>query len=81
MNSPLAKLIVGILSAMLSIAFIVLARAYSLLPFNSEGRYFDEGSGIVLHQQATIGIILIAIIFFFAAALSFFRIWKRRRQK
>lgn len=75
------KLIIAVLSSMLSIAFACLARAYSQLPFNSLGRYFDEGTGIVLHEQSTIGIIFIAIIFFFAAALSFSRIWKRSRKK
>ena len=81
MNAPITNFIIGILSAMLSIAFTRLAIAYSQLPFNSEGRYVDAGSGIVFHQQSVLAFILAAIIFLFTASISFWRLWKYTHEK
>ncbi len=81
MNAPITKLIIGALSIMLSVAFGYLAIAYSHLPFNSAGRYFDAGTGIVFHEQAIIVFILAGLTFFFAATIIFFRLWKHHHQK
>ena len=78
MNANITKLIIAILSLILSIAFAYLALAYAQLPFNPQGRYIDTASGIVLHEQGVIIIILVSLAFFLAGLFGLSRYWRRR---
>lgn len=55
------NLFIGIL-AVLSSLFIWLYIQRSMLPYNSEGRFFDSETGVVYHQQTNSLIGLIAIV-------------------
>ena len=55
-----AVILVPLLIGTFGIGWVFIKRIR--LPYNSEGRYFDEGSGVVYHQQAVVVYGLLSII-------------------
>lgn len=53
-----------VLLSLLTIAFAVLWVRRSALPYNSEGRYFDETNMIVYEEQAQLSFALLTVLMF-----------------
>jgi len=58
-------------SLALSIAMAIVAVQRTRLPYNSQGRYFDETSTMVLHEQTILVFWTISIVLFLIALASF----------
>lgn len=58
------QIILVVTSSFLTVAFGILYLKRRGLPYNSEGRFFDEAESVVYHEQSLISLLLITLLLF-----------------
>jgi len=58
------QIVLVVIFSFLTVAFGILYLKRKGLPYNSEGRFFDEAQSIVYHEQSLISILLITLLLF-----------------
>jgi uncharacterized membrane protein YiaA len=58
------QIILVVTFSFLAVAFGILYLKRRGLPYNSEGRFFDETDSMVYHEQSLLSILLIALLLF-----------------
>jgi hypothetical protein len=66
------QIVLVVIFSFLTIAFGILYLKRRGLPYNSEGRFFDEAESVVYHEQSLISLLLITLLLFglFMASLA-----------
>ena len=58
------QIVLVVTFSFLTVAFGILYLKRNELPYNSEGRFFDEAESVVYHEQSLISILMIALFLF-----------------